>query len=260
MNHKRENEPSEINLTFIEQNGKKACIITRTISLMKRLPPGQQESDIFPRFGLPQYANRFPTEVDKIRFSIGGDVVEMEITEALNSLPKTNQVSDFHCVTTWSKLNLHWSGYRFNDFYKTLIAPNASKEITFVVLKAQDGYKTSLPLADLLQQNVLLADQLDNRPLTLEHGAPIRIVAPDHYGYKNLKHIKRIEFYAEKQSIKQGIPSFMDHPRARVAYEERAKKGPGIFFRWLYKFGIQNTIRDFEKATAVYKSKLNNKN
>lgn len=226
---------------------------------MKSLPPGQKESDIFPRFGLPQYANRFPEKVDEIRFSIGGDLEEFEISEELNSLPRTNQVSDFHCVTTWSKLNLNWSGYRFSDFYSALILPKVSHEITFVVLKAQDGYKTSLPLIDLMEQNVLLADQLDNKPLTIEHGVPMRIVAPDHYGYKNLKHIKRIEFYTEKQIVKQGLLSFMDHPRARVAYEERASKGPGIIFRWLYKFGINGTIRDFEKSTAAYRAKLQTK-
>lgn len=139
-----------------------------------------------------------------------------------------------------------------------MILPKVTSEITFVVLKAQDGYKTSLPLEDLLQQNVLLADQLDGQPLTLEHGAPIRIVAPDHYGYKSLKHVDRIDFYTNKQVVKQGFLSFMDHPRARVAHEERASKGPGIFFRWLYKFGIKGTIRDFEEATNEYKSKLKN--
>lgn len=226
-----------------------------TLKKMTHLPPGQKESAIFPRFGLPQYADRFPKEVDKIRFTIGGDVEDFEISEELNKLPRTNQVSDFHCVTTWSKLNLNWSGYRFSDFYSTLLQPRFSSDITFVILKAQDGYKTSLPLSDLLNENVLLADQLDDKPLTIEHGAPIRIVAPDHYGYKNLKHIKRLEFYAEKQMVKQGYLKFMDHPRARVAMEERATKGPGIIYRWLYKFGIKGTIRDFEKATAKYKER-----
>jgi len=223
---------------------------------MKTLPPGQKESDIFPRFGLPQYANRFPKEVDRISFSIGGDLEEFEISEVLNTLSRTHQVSDFHCVTTWSKLNLHWSGYKFKDFYNAFILPKLTHEITFVILKAQDGYKTSLPLEDLMKENVLLADQLDNQPLTLEHGTPIRFITPDHYGYKNLKHIKRIEFYAEKQIVKQGFLRFMDHPRARVAEEERASTGPGILFRWLYKFGINGTIRDFEKATAAYRAKL----
>ena len=226
---------------------------------MKNLPPGQKASDLFPRFGLPQYADRFPAQIDKIEFSIGGDLEEFVISEELFSLPRTNQESDFHCVTTWSKLALNWSGFSFKDFYTTLILPKLSHEITFVVLKAQDGYKTSLPLNDLIQSNVLLADQLDNKPLNIEHGAPIRIVAPDHYGYKNLKHIKRIEFYKEKQKVKQGYLSFMDHPRARVAYEERASSGPNIFFRWLYKFGINGTIKDFEKSTAAYRAKMENK-
>lgn len=223
---------------------------------MKVLPPGQKESDIFPRFGLPQYANRFPKDIDNIKISIGGDLDEFEVSTELTSLPRTDQLSDFHCVTTWSKLNLNWSGYRFIDFYNELILPKLSQDISFVILKAQDGYKTSLPLQDLLQANVLIADQLDNEPLNIEHGAPIRIVAPDHYGYKNLKHLKRIEFYAKEQKVKQGYLSFMDHPRARVNYEERASTGPKILFRYLYRLSIKNTIKDFEKATAKYRAKL----
>ncbi|MEM8528055.1 MAG: molybdopterin-dependent oxidoreductase [Bacteroidota bacterium] len=220
------------------------------------LPPGQQASANFPRFGLPQYANRFPKEIERIKFSIGGDVEEFEISEELHTLPRVDQTSDFHCVTTWSKLDLKWSGYRFSDFYTTFILPRVRRDLTFVVLKAQDGYKTSLPLADLLQPNVLLADRLNGKSLTLEHGAPIRIVAPDHYGYKNLKHIKRIEFYAQKQVAKQGILSFMDHPRARVVHEERATIGSGKIYRWLYRFRVKSTIKQFENATAAYKAKL----
>ena len=111
----------------------------------------------------------------------------------------------------------------------------------------------------MLAQNVLLADRLDNRSLNIEHGAPIRIIAPDHYGYKNLKHINRLEFYTETQIVKQGYLSFMDHPRARVAHEERTSMGPAILFRFLYKFGINGTIREFEKATREYKAKVASK-
>ena len=222
---------------------------------MSSLPPGQKESEIFPRFGLPQYANRFPTELDEIVIAIGGDLEGFVLSKELEALPRIDQNSDFHCVTTWSKLNLNWSGYSFNEIYKTLILPRVTDEVTFVVLKAQDGYKTSLPLKDLLQQNVLLADRLDNKALSIEHGAPIRLVAPSHYGYKNVKHINRIEFYSTQQTIKRGIWKFMDHPRARVAQEERARIGPGIFFRWLYKVGIRGTIRDFEKAMEKFNFK-----
>lgn len=222
----------------------------------KNLPPGQKESEIFPRFGLPPYANRFPTEVNEVRISIGGNLDEFEICKELNTLSRVNQTSDFHCVTTWSKLNLNWSGYSFKDFFTTLILPKTSKEIQFVVLKAQDGYKTSLPLSDLMNSNVILADTLNDKALGIEHGAPIRVIAPNHYGYKNIKHIKRMEFYSEQKVIKQGVLGFMDHPRARVAYEERTSAGPNILFRYLYRLGINRTIRDFEKASSEYKLKL----
>ncbi len=221
-----------------------------------KLPPGQKVFEIFPRFGLPQFANRFPKETENIKFSIGGDLEELELSDELTSLNRVHQTSDFHCVTTWSKLDLNWSGYLFRDFFTTLILPKISNEINFVVLKAQDGYKTSLPLSDLMNSNVLLADQLNNKSLGIAHGAPIRIVAPDHYGYKNIKHVNRMEFYSKQKVIKRGISRFMDHPRARVRFEERASKGPGILFRFLYKFGINGTIRDFEKATAEYETKL----
>jgi len=145
---------------------------------MSSLPPGQKESDIFPRFGLPQYANRFPTQVDKIQFTVGGNLEEFIISEDIQTLPRTDQVSSFHCVTTWSKSDLNWSGYTFKAFYDHFILSKVAKEIKYVVLKAQDGYKTSMLLEDMLQDDVLLADQLDGKPLTLEHGAPMRIVAP----------------------------------------------------------------------------------
>jgi DMSO/TMAO reductase YedYZ molybdopterin-dependent catalytic subunit len=40
------------------------------------------------------------------------------------ALPQTEDTSDFHCVTTWSKLNIHWKGVRFMD----LAAPVSPKE------------------------------------------------------------------------------------------------------------------------------------
>ncbi len=224
---------------------------------MKNLPPGQKESEVFPRFGLPQYANRFPKEVEKIEIRIGGELEEFIISNELNTLKRVDQTSDFHCVTTWSKTGLNWSGYRFRDFYTEFVLPRLQNEMRYVILKSQDGYKTSLPLEDLLHENVLLADRLDGLPLNIEHGAPMRLVAPDHYGYKNPKYINCMEFYADEQVFKTGLYDFIDHPRARVVYEERAKKGPGFFFRYLYRIGVKGTIKDYEKALAEYRAAKN---
>ena len=221
------------------------------------LPPGQFELDIFPRFGLSQYANRFPTDIEDFKVILGGDEIEdVDLSKAIAEFPRVEQTSDFHCVTTWSKSGQVWNGIKFNDFFDAIVKPrfNDPCKLMFVVLHAQDGYKTGMFLEDLLKDNVMLADHLNGEPLTIEHGAPIRLIVPEHYGYKNLKHLKRIEFYSEKKKVKQGFLSFMDHPRARVAKEERAVGGPGWFFRYLYRPLIKGTVKEFEKAMQKYRS------
>ncbi len=216
---------------------------------MAILPPGQKAIDHFPRFGLPQYANRFPSEITKIELEINGDLEPFVIEDPLSQLPKVDQVSDFHCVTTWSKKELRWSGVRFCDFYEHFILPKLSDtKINYVYFRSQDGYKTSLPLEDLLKKDILLADKLDGTPLNVAHGAPLRLVAPAHYGYKNPKHVYDMEFYKEAKVSKSGLMKAIDHPRGRVAQEERASFAPGWLLRLPYRMGIKSTIKDFQKA------------
>ena len=76
-------------------------------------------------------------------------------------------------------------------------------------------------MADLLNRDVLLADQLDGRPLTARHGAPLRLVMPAHYGYKNAKHLKAINFCQDQSDFQPPAFRFMGHLRGRVAAEER---------------------------------------
>lgn len=222
------------------------------------LPPGQKAIQQFPRFGLPQYAKRFPTNTKTIELSISGDLNnKFSLSEELSELPRVKQISDFHCVTTWSKVQLHWEGVRFLDFYEQLIQPHINAPITCVVFKTQDDYQTSLTLEDLLADNVLLADKLDEKPLTIAHGAPLRLVAPNHYGYKNPKHLNRIAFLKEPLSNKSGLMKAIDHPRGRVAHEERANFAPGWLLRLPYRIGIKSTISDFQKALDKHLEGIN---
>ena len=78
-------------------------------------------------------------------------------------------------------------------------------------------------LKDLLMEGVVLAESPNSKPLSVEHGAPLRLIAPAHYGYKNLKHLKRIEFFTDMPVVKRGFRVFLDHPRARVKEEERGR-------------------------------------
>ena len=221
-----------------------------------RLHKGQHEREDFPRFGLTQFAYRFPRQTDRIVLRISGDVLPAEDLGApLEGLPRVEQVSDFHCVTTWSRNGLCWSGVRFADFYARLIVPRltAGANVTTVVLRAQDGYRTTLPLTDMLAADVLLADRLDGLPLSVEHGAPLRVVAPAHYGYKSLKHLARLEFHQGTPKVKPAAFAFMDHPRARVAFEERGRWLPGWLLRYLYRLLIRPTAARFARAMAAYR-------
>lgn len=212
------------------------------------LPPGQVPRADFPRFGLTRYADRYPSQpTDRavsVKMLAAAPVV---LSDALSGLARTTLHADFHCVTTWSRLGLVWGGVRFSDFFRQRIAPLCTDSATVVgvVLRAQDGYRTSLLLEDLMADDVLLADELDAQPLSVEHGAPLRLIAPRHYGYKSLKHLSRLEFRATAPVVKHGPLAFLDHPRARVAFEERGRWFPGWLLRHLYRPLIPSTAERF---------------
>ncbi len=212
------------------------------------LPPGQRARKTFPRFGLPPYANRFPNEIVSTSIAVSiNDKEPFEIDFTSIDLPQITMKTDFHCVTTWSYIGAKWNGIKFIDFYEKYIRhlePDG-KQFSGAVLYAQDGYKTGLVLEDLLEESVMLADHLDNKPLPIEHGAPLRLVAPHHYGYKNLKHLSKIKFYSKMPVVKKGLRAFLDHPRARVAKEERGLWVPGWILRFVYRPLISRTAKKF---------------
>jgi DMSO/TMAO reductase YedYZ molybdopterin-dependent catalytic subunit len=224
---------------------------------MNILPPGQQARSDFPRFGLTAYAYRFPKVVDEVRFALSGDVIEdATLDTPLAGLARVEQTCDFHCVTTWSRQKVRWEGVRFADFYHRHVAPRVKTgcEVRTVVLRGQDGYRTTLAISDLLAEDVLIADMLDGALLTVEHGAPVRLVAPAHYGYKSVKHISRMEFWQAAPAVSPAAFAFMDHPRARVALEERGRWLPGWLLRFAYRPLIRFTAARFSKAMKLVHS------
>ncbi len=220
------------------------------------LPPGQIPTADFPRFGLTPYAERYPSNPTDCALSVTVlSAAPVVLGEALKGLPRTTLKADFHCVTTWSHPGLVWGGVKFSDFYHQRIAPQSisSAEILGVVLRGQDGYRTSLLLEDLMADDVLLADELNALPLSIEHGAPLRLIAPRHYGYKSLKHLCGLEFWATVPVIKHGPLAFLDHPRARVALEERGRWLPGWLLRHVYRPFIPSTAEKFRIGMLKHK-------
>jgi sulfoxide reductase catalytic subunit YedY len=108
----------------------------------------------------------------------------------LRALPRAHQVSDFHCVTGWSVKNVRWTGVRFRDLLAAAKPHREARAVTFV--SAEKPYVDSLTLDQALLHDVMLAYEMNGKPLPRPHGAPVRVVIPEMYGYKNTKWVERI--------------------------------------------------------------------
>jgi DMSO/TMAO reductase YedYZ molybdopterin-dependent catalytic subunit len=107
------------------------------------------------------------------------------------ALPQTADTSDFHCVTTWSKLNMNWKGVRLLDL-AALAQPK--ENATHILCYGYDDYTTNVSLEEALKPDVLLAHTVEEQPLPREHGGPVRMITPQLYAWKGSKWINRIEF------------------------------------------------------------------
>jgi DMSO/TMAO reductase YedYZ molybdopterin-dependent catalytic subunit len=116
--------------------------------------------------------------------------------KTLLRLPRAEQTSTFHCVTGWTVKDVRWTGVRFKDLLALAEPLPEAKAIRFVSLEVP--YDDSLTLAQALLPDVMLAYELDGRPLSRPHGAPARVVIPEMYGYKGVKWLGRIELVAQQ--------------------------------------------------------------
>lgn len=114
----------------------------------------------------------------------------------LAAMPQTEQTIDIHCVTRWSKLDQTFTGIPLATL---LDAANPSPDAKFVSFKSRSarGHSTSLPLADALALDTLVALTYDGAPLPAIHGGPVRTVVRGRYFYKSLKWLDTIELLAE---------------------------------------------------------------
>jgi DMSO/TMAO reductase YedYZ molybdopterin-dependent catalytic subunit len=109
----------------------------------------------------------------------------------LLALPKAEQVSTFHCVTGWTVHNVAWGGVRIKDVLALARPHPRATALRFV--SAEHPYDDYLTLEQASLPDVMLAYEMDGKPLSRAHGAPLRLVIPDMYGYKNVKWLRRIE-------------------------------------------------------------------
>jgi DMSO/TMAO reductase YedYZ molybdopterin-dependent catalytic subunit len=161
--------------------------------LDRRVPPGQYLTDKFPVLSYGPTPRFNPKTWDFRVFGLVEESLRLSYEE-LRGLPQSRQVSDFHCVTTWSRLNNTWEGVKVSDLMKRArLKPDAH----FVIVHCDGGYTANLPLNEFLDEDVMLAYRHDGRDLTPDHGFPLRLVVPKLYGWKSAKWVRAIEFVAE---------------------------------------------------------------
>ena len=185
-----------------------------------RLPPGQHLVRDWPVLDLGVHPR-----IDPARWTLRvfGAVQEALTWDwpAYQAQPQMREVTDIHCVTTWSRYDNAWDGVATRTL---LDAVRPLPSAAFVVLHSQDGYVTNLPLADFAAGDALLAHSWEGKPLTVEHGGPVRLVVPHLYLWKSAKWLQRIEFVTADKPGFWETRGYHDRgdPWAEQRYSEQA--------------------------------------
>ena len=159
-----------------------------------RLPPGQYDVGA----SWPVLTAEATPRIERESWSLGVDgLVDRPTTwtwDAVQQLPRSSYSGDIHCVTTWSKFDVVFTGVSVDSL---LAAAGPQAEAGFVIAHSATGYTTNLPLADVTDGKAWVVWEFDGRPLTAEHGGPVRLLVPHLYFWKSAKWISRLQLTAE---------------------------------------------------------------
>jgi len=129
--------------------------------------------------------------------------------EDIKRLPRVNMTTEHKCIEGWSEI-VNWTGARLSDFaaaYNLGARDGTSPDprdrprdlVRYVGLETPDGgYYVGMDMPSALHSQTLLCYEMGGKPLSIEHGAPLRLVTTVKYGIKSLKRIGRIIFTDER--------------------------------------------------------------
>jgi DMSO/TMAO reductase YedYZ molybdopterin-dependent catalytic subunit len=149
-----------------------------------RLPPGQYDTGRQWPVLTAEATPRLDTST--WTFTVEG-LVEQPTTwtwDEIHALPPSTYNGAIHCVTTWSKFDMSFSGVAVDTL---LAAARPLPSASFVVAYSHTGYTTNLPLADVTDGKAWVTWEVDGGPLAREHGGPARLLVPHLYFWKSAK-------------------------------------------------------------------------
>jgi DMSO/TMAO reductase YedYZ molybdopterin-dependent catalytic subunit len=142
------------------------------------------------------------------RLKISGLIQEpadLTLTE-LKSMPSHTQITRHDCVEGWSAI-AKWRGVPLAEIMKRVRPKPDARYVVFHCMDTDENgqnYYESIDLEDAVHPQTLLAYEMNDRPLPIEHGAPLRLRLENQLGYKMAKYIRALEFVASFQKMAQG--------------------------------------------------------
>lgn len=114
--------------------------------------------------------------------------------DGVRQLPSVQEYVTLECVSNEVAGgligNALWTGVRMNE---VLQAAGLKSTVTHVLTTSVDGYTESMPIEAALADDVILAYEMNSESLTADHGFPLRLLFPGHYGMKSTKWLSRLE-------------------------------------------------------------------
>jgi thiosulfate reductase cytochrome b subunit len=122
--------------------------------------------------------------------------VKLLSLDEIKRLPRTETSSQFKCIEGWSQV-ISYAGVRFSEFIDMYNVGRKAdgSYYNYVALETPDDeYYVSIDMKSMLQSQVVLAYEMNGKPLSEGNGAPLRLIIPNKYGIKNLKRIGKMYF------------------------------------------------------------------
>jgi DMSO/TMAO reductase YedYZ molybdopterin-dependent catalytic subunit len=200
-------------LEVAEQGSRRAQrLVTRRNKLAKEFEP----KDISPKFrpnGNPppitmDYTADAQNHWTKWRLEISGLVkqpVSFSLAD-LQAMPARTQITRHDCVEGWSVIG-KWKGVRLEEIIDRVQPASDAKYVVFRCMDSDtDGvnYFESIDMIDAVHPQTILAYELNDHPLPIENGAPLRLRVENQLGYKHAKYIRALEFVSSLEKIGQG--------------------------------------------------------
>ena len=167
------------------------------------LVPTYTKSQITPLKNNYNGATPNPSYIPEWRLTLDGLAsgvsVSLNIRNLLASFQVHEQITRLVCVEGWSAI-AWWAGISFDDLLRAHPPMSQAKwvriesSVNLGPWGNPDPYFVSLDLSTARHTQTLLATHLNGKPLTVEHGAPLRLVAPVKLGLKNIKAITQIAY------------------------------------------------------------------